>query len=55
MVYSFDAFKSCQKQMPDGQWVPCKPMNAPFFMELRFRVKAALAVLRGQAAAVRWY
>ncbi len=44
-----------QREIEPGCWELAKPVPGPFVVEVRERLRAAWAVLKGNACAVRWY
>ena len=51
MVWSLRQLSDVQTEVQPGVWETAKPLG----VTLRDRIRGALAVLRGEAAAVRWY
>jgi hypothetical protein len=54
MIYELDeiqksSFNANAREI-DGRWVPARPMDGPWI----YRLKAAWAVLRGEADAFHW-
>jgi len=54
-LHLVDVALSTHTQLSNGKWEIAKPLNGPFWMELKSRVYGSIQVLLGKAVPIRWY
>lgn len=52
MIYSVDQVIQTLQDV-DGHWEAAKPLTGPLWLEVKSRIKAAWAIVKGNAVAVR--